>query len=33
LNDALLEILEDLLFGTARNLFPASIEDKETLQK
>jgi hypothetical protein len=32
LNDAFLEILEDL-FDTHRELFPASIEDKETLRK
>jgi hypothetical protein len=32
LNDAFLEILEDL-FDTARDLFPASIEDKEILRK
>ena len=32
LNDAFLEILEDL-FDTARDLFPASIEDKDTLRK
>jgi hypothetical protein len=32
LNDAFLEILEDL-FDTHRELFPASVEDKETLRK
>ncbi len=32
LNDAFLEILEDL-FDTNRELFPSSIEDKETLRK
>jgi hypothetical protein len=32
LKDAFLEILEDL-FDTHRELFPASVEDKETLQK
>jgi hypothetical protein len=32
LNDAFLEILEDL-FDTARELFSASIDDKETLRK
>ena len=32
LNDALLEILEDL-FDSSRHLFSASIEDKETLRK
>jgi hypothetical protein len=32
LNDAFLEILEDL-FETHRELFPSSIEDKETLRK
>jgi hypothetical protein len=32
LNDAFLEILEDL-FDMCRELFPASIEDKETLRK
>jgi hypothetical protein len=32
LNDAFLKILEDL-FDTSRDLFPASIEDKETLRK
>jgi hypothetical protein len=32
LNDAFLEILEDL-FDTNRELFPASIPDKETLRK
>jgi hypothetical protein len=32
LNDSLLEVLEDL-FDTHRELFPASILDKETLRK
>ena len=32
LNDAFLEVLEDL-FETNRELFPSSIEDKETLRK
>jgi uncharacterized protein YerC len=32
LNDSLLEVLEDL-FDSHRELFPASIPDKETLQK